>query len=157
MNVLLIGENGNRIGYMTIAEAEIMSKKLNKTIKLVDNKQNIYKIVDFVEKNKKTNKPKQKQHTNKKKEMRFTPTIEQHDLDIKLKKIKDFLLKGIITKISMLFRGRFALNKDAGLRKLSYIIKELMAQNLLSVEPLLKFEGNIASAVLIPHQKSHQN
>ena len=49
------------------------------------------------------------------KEIKFRPSTDVGDYNIKLKKIKSFILDGDKTKISVRFRGREILNSNMGL------------------------------------------
>ena len=55
------------------------------------------------------------------KEIKFRPSTDIGDYNIKLKKIKSFILDGDKTKISVRFRGREILNSDMGLDLLQQI------------------------------------
>ena len=63
------------------------------------------------------------------KEIKFRPSTDMGDYNIKLKKIKSFILDGDKTKISVRFRGREILNSDMGLillNKLKMSLKILL-------------------------------
>ena len=59
------------------------------------------------------------------KEIKFRPSTDVGDYNIKLKKIKSFILSGDKTKISVRFRGREILNSNLGLELLNRIKDEL--------------------------------
>ena len=62
----------------------------------------------LIRKNVGSNKTKVKRNTTK--EIKFRPSTDVGDYNIKLKKIKSFILGGDKTKISVRFRGREILN-----------------------------------------------
>ena len=59
------------------------------------------------------------------KEIKFRPSTDTGDYNIKLKKIKSFILDGDKTKISVRFRGREILNSNLGLDLLNKLKEEL--------------------------------
>ena len=60
-------------------------------------------------------------HNTPMKEIRLRPGTDSHDLDIKLKKAREFLEKGHKVQFTMFFRGRQMLHQDMGREILSTI------------------------------------
>jgi translation initiation factor IF-3 len=60
------------------------------------------------------------------KEIRLTPEIDPHDLDIKLNHAREFIEKGHKVQFTVLFRGRQMLHQDRGYEILTRIT-ELLA------------------------------
>ena len=86
-------------------------------------------------------------------EIKFRPSTDVGDYNIKLKKIKSFILEGDKTKISVRFRGREILNSNMGLNLLNKIRNELIDIAQVDQEPSL--EGRQLLMVLSPlKQKS---
>ena len=82
------------------------------------------------------------------KEIKFRPSTDVGDYNIKLKKIKSFILDGDKTKISVRFRGREILNSDMGLNLLNKIKEELDDIAQVDQEPSL--EGKQLLMVISP-------
>jgi translation initiation factor IF-3 len=82
------------------------------------------------------------------KEIKFRPSTDKGDYNIKLKKIKSFINSGDKTKISVRFRGREILNSDLGLELLNKIKKELCEISQVDQEPSL--DGRQLQMVLSP-------
>ena len=82
------------------------------------------------------------------KEIKFRPSTDIGDYNIKLKKIKSFIIGGDKTKISVRFRGREILNSDMGLNLLNKIKVELSDIAQVDNEPSL--EGRQLLMVLSP-------
>jgi len=97
-------------------------------------------------KNKSNSKVKVKRNTIK--EIKFRPSTDVGDYNIKLKKIKSFILDGDKTKISVRFRGREILNSDMGLNLLNKLRLELEEIAQVDQEPSL--EGRQLLMVLSP-------
>tara|TARA_B100000900_G_scaffold415115_1_gene443862 strand:+ start:828 stop:1301 length:474 start_codon:yes stop_codon:yes gene_type:complete len=82
------------------------------------------------------------------KEIKFRPSTDTGDYNIKLKKIKSFILDGDKTKISVRFRGREILNSNLGLDLLNKLKEELSDLAQVDQEPSL--EGRQLMMVLSP-------
>ena len=85
------------------------------------------------------------------KEIKFRPSTDVGDYNIKLKKIKSFILGGDKTKISVRFRGREILNSDMGLNLLNRLREEL--EDIAQVDQEPSLEGRQLLMVLSPLKK----
>ena len=85
------------------------------------------------------------------KEIKFRPSTDVGDYNIKLKKIKSFILSGDKTKISVRFRGREILS-NLGLDLLNRLKEELTEIAQVDQEPSL--EGRQLMMVLSPMKKT---
>ena len=86
------------------------------------------------------------------KEIKFRPSTDVGDYNIKLKKIKSFILDGDKTKISVRFRGREILNSNMGLDLLHKLKDELSEIAQVDQEPSL--EGRQLLMVLSPLKRN---
>jgi translation initiation factor IF-3 len=80
------------------------------------------------------------------KEIKFRPTTDIGDYNIKLKKIKSFINDGDKTKISVRFRGREILNSNLGLELLNRLRDDL--QDIAQVDQEPSLEGRQLLMVL---------
>ena len=85
------------------------------------------------------------------KEIKFRPSTDIADYNIKLKKIKSFILAGDKTKISVRFRGREILNSNMGLELLNKISEEL--GDIAQVDQEASLEGRQLLMILSPLKK----
>ena len=85
------------------------------------------------------------------KEIKFRPSTDTGDYNIKLKKIKSFINDGDKTKISVRFRGREILNSNFGLDLLERVREELSEISQVDQEPSL--EGRQLLMILSPLKK----
>jgi len=112
----------------------------------------VCKILDYgkylFEKKKNSSSSKVKSRKTSTKEIKFRPSTDIGDYNIKLKKIKSFILCGDKTKISVRFRGREILNSDMGLDLLKKLRDELSDVAQVDQEPSL--EGRQLLMVLSP-------
>lgn len=152
MRVMLIGEDGKKIGEVTMQEAERLATVAGKNLTMVA--QNIYRIADAgklkYERNQKQKHQRAQRRTHKVKEIKLGPLTDVHDLEIKAKRIREFLSKGLRTKVTMLFKRRQIAFKDAGLRKMKDFVMPLVEEGLASIDKEPKFEGRNLVTLLIP-------
>ena len=115
----------------------------------------VCKLLDYgkylFDKKKNTTASKTKSRRVNTKEIKFRPSTDTGDYNIKLKKIKSFILAGDKTKISVRFRGREILNSDLGLELLNRIMNEL--QDISQVDQHPSLEGRQLQMVLSPLKK----
>ena len=156
---MLIGANGEKQGLVNIDAALEAAK--NASLDLVqvspsDANPVVCKLLDYgkhiFERKKNTSSSKIKTKRNTTKEIKFRPSTDIGDYNIKLKKIKSFILEGDKTKISVRFRGREILNSNLGLDLLNRIRDELAEMAQVDQEPSL--EGRQLLMVLSPLKKN---
>lgn len=82
------------------------------------------------------------------KELRFTPTISEHDFNFKVKHAKEFLQKGNKVKILVFFSGREIKYTHQGEEVLNKIISEL--SDISNIEQRPKMEGRRMISILTP-------
>ena len=115
----------------------------------------VCKLLDYgkhiFSKKKNTSSTKSKGKRRSIKEIKFRPSTDIGDYNIKLKKIKSFILDKNKTKISVRFRGREILNSDLGLDLLNKIKEELSDIAQVDQEPSL--EGRQLLMILSPVKK----
>ncbi len=152
---MLIDENGDKQGMVSIDDA--LKKASNASLDLVqvspsDSNPVVCKLLDYGKhlfyKKKSTSSSKVKTKRNTTKEIKFRPSTDVGDYNIKLKKIKSFILDGDKTKISVRFRGREILNSDMGLNLLNRLREEL--EDIAQVDQEPSLEGRQLLMVLSP-------
>ncbi len=156
---MLIDQNGAKQGLVSIEialnSAEVASLDLVQ-VSPPDANPVVCKLLDYgkhifaKKKSISSSKTKVKRHTVK--EIKFRPSTDVGDYNIKLKKIKSFILEGDKTKISVRFRGREILNSNLGLELLSKLKDELAEIAQVDQEPSL--EGRQLLMVLSPLKKN---
>jgi len=155
---MLIDQNGGKQGLVSfdiaLNSAKIASLDLVQ-VSPSDANPIVCKLLDYgkhvFEKKKNTSSSKVKVKRNTVKEIKFRPSTDIGDYNIKLKKIKSFILDGDKTKISVRFRGREILNSNLGLDLLNRIRDELEEIAQVDQEPSL--EGRQLLMVLSPLKK----
>ncbi len=156
--IMLIDSKGEKKGLISTKDALLKAKQENLDLVQVsssDSNPIVCKLLDYgkhvFEKKKKTSSSKSKVKKTTVKEIKFRPSTDIGDYNIKLKKIKSFILGGDKTKISVRFRGREILNSDRGLELLNNLKDELKDIAQLDQEPSL--EGRQLLMILSPIKK----
>ena len=150
--VQLIGENGEKLGIVSLSEALEKAEDKNLDLVLVapNAKPVVCKIMNYgkykFEQAKKEKEAKKKQKILEIKEIRVTPNIEEHDFGFKLKNLRKFLTDGNKVKITVRFRGREINNSKAGEVVLNKFIENL--EDIATVEKKPKLEGRNMFTIL---------
>jgi len=155
---MLIDSQGEKKGIVSIGDALDTAKNLSLDLVQVSPSNAdpvVCKLLDYgkhlFDKKKSSSSSKVKSKRNTTKEIKFRPSTDVGDYNIKLKKIKSFILDGDKTKISVRFRGREILNSDMGLALLNKLRDELKEIAQVDQEPSL--EGRQLLMVLSPLKK----
>ena len=153
--VLLIDSDGEKKGLIALSDALKAAKDSSlDLVQVSPSNANpvVCKILDYgkhlFDKKKSISASKSKVKRNTKKEIKFRPSTDVGDYNIKLKKIKSFILDGDQTKISVRFRGREILNSDMGLNLLNKLRDEL--EDIAQVDQEPSLEGRQLLMVLSP-------
>ena len=155
---MLVDADGQKKGLVPIIDA--LEEAKNSSLDLVqvspsDADPVVCKILDYgkhlFSKKKSISASKSKVKRTTTKEIKFRPSTDVGDYNIKLKKIKSFILDGDKTKISVRFRGREILNSDMGLDLLNKLKGEL--EDIAQVDQEPSLEGRQLLMVLSPLRK----
>jgi translation initiation factor IF-3 len=155
---MLIDNHGVKQGLVSISSALEAAKKSSLDLVQVsprDATPVVCKLLDYgkhlFDKKKSTSASRVKVRRNTTKEIKFRPSTDVGDYNIKLKKIKSFILDGDKTKITVRFRGREILNSDMGLNLLNRLRDEL--EDIAQVDQEPSLEGRQLLMVLSPLKK----
>ena len=118
--VRVIGSDGEMIGVLSRDEALRMAE--DEELDLVEIQPNadppVCKIMDFgkfkFELQKKANEAKKKTKQVEIKEVKFRPVTDENDYQIKLRKMREFLVEGDKIKVNIRFRGREMSHQELG-------------------------------------------
>ena len=116
----------------------------------------VCRIMDFgkyrYEQTKQEREAKKKQHAIKNKEIKYRPTIEEHDYQTKLKQMIGFLAKGSKIKVTLTFRGREMAHLELGEKLLGRISKDVEGHGAVESRP--KLLGRFYIMIIAP-TRSH--
>jgi translation initiation factor IF-3 len=152
--VRVIDENGENLGVMLTAEA--MEQAAAVGLDLVEVSPNadppVAKYLDVgkykYEAQKKANLARKSQKTQEIKEIKMRPNIDDHDYDVKMKKVFSFIEEGDKVKITLRFRGRELAHGELGMRLLQRV-QENVAE-VAKIEQHPRMEGRQMLMVLAP-------
>ena len=152
--VRVIGENGEQLGVMSLDQGLQLARESD--VDLVEVAPNadppVARLLDYGKLrylySKKDRESKKGQKNTELKEVRFRPNIGIHDLNSKLRKVREFIDDGSKVKLTVRFRGREAVHQQLGLAVLKQVADELKDDVRLEKAPSM--EGRALSMILIP-------
>ncbi len=154
--VRVIGPDGKQLGIMRTREALELAYSMG--LDLVEVAPNarppVAKIMDYGKYRyleKKRKKEAKKKHGGEVKEIEFRPNIGQHDLEVKVRRIREFLEDGNKVKIRVFFRGREIVHKDRGYEVLNRVLD--LIRDLGDAESQPKMEGRNLICIVRPTKK----
>jgi len=152
--VRLVDEDGSQVGVVPIDKAREEADKKNLDLVEIAPSASppVCRIMDFgkfkYQQSKKDKASKKKQHVINIKEIRFRPTIEEHDIEFKLRQAKKFIEAGNHLRIRILFRGRQIVHPELGEAVLNRVTLEL--EEIAKLESPPTKEGRSLLATFIP-------
>ncbi|MBE3570710.1 MAG: translation initiation factor IF-3 [Bacillales bacterium] len=152
--VRLIDQNGEQLGIKSKNEALEIAARANLDLVLVapNAKPPVARIMDYgkykFEQQKKEKEARKKQKVINIKEVRLSPTIEEHDFNTKLRNARKFLEKGDKVKASIRFKGRAITHKELGQKVLDRFAES--CDDVATVETKPKMDGRSMFIVLAP-------
>ena len=152
--VRLIDQDGEMIGVMSAREALLRAYDVG--LDLLEISPNavppVVKITDYgkykYEQQKKANEARKRQKIVELKEIKVRPNIDDHDYDVKMRQMKEFIGEGDKVKVTLRFRGREMAHQDLGLKVLDRIRTEMA--ELTKVESMPRLENRQMIMVLAP-------
>ncbi len=123
----VISEEGDLLGVMTKQEALDLAYEQKKDLVEVSAQANppVVKIIEFgkfkYQQERKDRAAKRTSHVTEVKQVRISLKIGDHDLDTKLKKMKELLEEGHKVRVSMMLKGRENAHKDLAFLRIEEI------------------------------------
>jgi len=152
--VRVIDHEGENLGVMYTREAMEQARELG--LDLVEVSPNadppVAKFLDVgkfkYEAQKKANLARKSQKTQEIKEIKMRPNIDDHDYDVKMKKVFSFIGEGDKVKITLRFRGRELAHGELGMRLLQRVQTDVAETAKVEQHP--RMEGRQMLMVLAP-------
>ena len=144
-SVRLLDEKGSQIGVLTFSEAmklseekgldlvEVAPQAVPPVVKLIDYNKFLYQL------KKKKQEEKKHAHFSETKQVQFGPFIDNHDLEIKLSRAREFIGDGDKVRFVIKFRGREMTKQDLGRGVFKTVIEKM--NDIAKVEQDMKMEG----------------
>jgi len=154
----LIGANGEMVGVVPTKQALQIAEESELDLVEVAPQADppVCRVMDYgkflFEESKKRHAARRKQKQIQVKELKFRPTTEEADYQVKLRKLMEFLLEGDKAKVTLRFRGREMMHQDLGMKLLKRVEADLA--ELSVVEQFPKMEGRMMVMVLAPKKTS---
>jgi translation initiation factor IF-3 len=152
--VRLLGAEGEMIGVVPIKQA--LQTAEESELDLVEVAPQavppVCRVMDYgkylFEESKKRHAAKKKQKQIQVKELKFRPTTEEADYQVKLRKLMEFLQEGDKAKVTLRFRGREMMHQELGMKLLKRVEADLAECSV--VEQFPRMEGRLMVMVLAP-------
>lgn len=152
--VRLIGKDGEQVGVISRDEALRIAEQENLDLVLVspNAKPPVARVIDYgkyrYEQQKREKEQRKNQKTVNVKEIRLSPTIDDHDFETKMRQGRGFVEKGDKVKVSIRFRGRAITHKDIGREVLERFAEGM--NDVAQVESKTQMEGRNMFMMLAP-------
>jgi translation initiation factor IF-3 len=156
--VRVIGVEGEQIGVLSRDDALRMAMDLDlDLVEIVPNSDPpVCRIMDFgkfkFEQQKKANAAKKKQKVVEIKELKFRPTTDDGDYDIKLRNLRRFIAEGDKVKVNIRFKGREMAHTELGIAMAKRLQEDLKDE--VVIESFPRLEGRQMIMMVAPKKKS---
>ena len=157
--VRTIGPEGDQLGILPLERALALAEEQEMDLVEVAPlaRPPVCKIMDYgrfkYQQAKKAHEAKRRQTVIQVKEVKVRPKTEEHDFQVKLKKVREFLTEGNKVKVTVMFRGREVTLPQRGIDQLQKMIDLLVADAKVEAAP--KREGRTMFMMLAPLPKQH--
>lgn len=157
--VRLIGANGEQIGVVSINEALDAAREADlDLVNIAPNaKPPVCKVIDYgkyrYEAIKREKEAKKNQKVINVKELRLSPNIDTHDLEVKANQANNFLKKGDRVKVSVRFRGRELGHTSIGKDVLNDFAELTSENGIVDKKPTM--EGRSMVMFLAPNSENN--
>lgn len=142
--VRVIGADGSQLGIVPIDQAMRMAEEADLDLCLISPKAvpPVAKIMDYgkyrFEAQKREKEAKKNQKVIALHEIQLSATIEQHDMEVKAKKAREFLKDGDRVKVSIRFRARQITHPEIGHQIMSLFAEMLKDDAKVEKKPVLE-------------------
>ena len=152
--VRVVDQNGEQLGVMPVRQALEMAEEMQlDLVKIAPQaRPPVCKIMDYgkyrFEQSKKEREFRKNQKVITVKEVRLSATIEDHDIDVKLKNAIKFLKEGNKVKATIRFRGRQITHSEIGRQVMTEFAERIKEYGTVDKAPMI--EGRNMSMFITP-------
>lgn len=152
----LIGSGGEQLGIMSAEEAQKIADEQGLDLVKISPQANppVCKLMDYgkyrFEQSKREKEARKNQKVISVKEVRLSPTIEEHDMQVRVRDCVKFLQNGDRVKVSIRFRGRMITHSDVGLQVMNEFFARVKDYAVQDRKP--STEGRTMTMMLSPKQ-----
>ncbi|MBA2253367.1 MAG: translation initiation factor IF-3 [Nitrospirales bacterium] len=152
--VRAIGPEGEQLGILPTPDA--LKKAQEGGYDLVEvaptSQPPVCRIMDYgkykYELSKKDHQSRRHQKSTQVKEIKLRPRTDKHDLEIKVRQIKEFLAEGNKTKVTVTFRGREMANQELGRAVMTSVVEQVTEAGTIEYQP--RMEGRSLIMIVAP-------
>jgi translation initiation factor IF-3 len=158
--VRVVGPDGEQLGILPVEQALARAQELGMDLVEVSPmaKPPVCKIMDYGKfkytEKKKQNEAKKKQVVVQLKEVKLRPRTEEHDYNVKIGKIREFLQEANKARVTVMFRGREITHRELGQKVLQRVIED--SKEIAVIESAPRMEGRQMFMILAPNPKMLQ-
>jgi translation initiation factor IF-3 len=158
--VRVVGPDGEQLGILPVDQALARAQELGMDLVEVSPmaKPPVCKIMDYGKfkytEKKKQNEAKKKQVVVQLKEVKLRPRTEEHDYNVKVGKIREFLGEANKARVTVMFRGREITHRELGQKVLQRVIEDM--KEVAVIESAPRMEGRQMFMILAPNPKMLQ-
>lgn len=152
--ILVIDDDGSMLGLKTPEEAMALARQQELDLVEISPGANppVCRIMDYgkhrYRQSKKAHEAKRKQHQSMVKEIKFRPSVDEHDFEFKKNNIVRFLQQGDKVKVVLMFRGRERTHREIGQKVLERVMQA--TKEFGTVEAMARSDGPHLQLVLAP-------
>lgn len=161
LNLRVLDKEGKQIGILSKFEALQKAKEVGLDLVEVAPTASppVARIIDFnkflYQLEKKKREEKRKAKVSATKEIRLGPFMSEHDIEVMIRRAKEFLTNGAKVKLVVKFIGRQITHPEFGRNILDRVIKNV--SDISKIEREAHFEGKQLISVLAPERKKKTN
>ena len=150
----MIGPEGEQLGILPTPDAfkkaqdlgydlvEVAPTSVPPVCRIMDHGKYKYEL------QKKEHQSRKHQKSTQVKEIKLRPRTDKHDLEIKIRQVKEFLADGNKTKVTVTFRGREMANQEMGRTMMNTVMQQLMENGTIEYAP--RMEGRSLIMIVAP-------
>ncbi len=154
----MIAEDGAQVGVVPLKDARKAAEDVG--LDLVEISPNadppVVRVMDYgkflFQESKQKAIAKKKQKQIKVKEVKFRPSTDKADYEVKLRNLRGFLTEGDKVKVTVFFRGREITHQELGIRLLERIRDDLGEEGKIEFFPR-SAEGRQLVMIIVPKKK----
>lgn len=149
-----IGPEGEQLGILPTPDAFRKAQEMGYDLVEVapTSQPPVCRIMDYgkykYELSKKDHQSRRHQKSTQVKEIKLRPRTDKHDLEIKVRQIKEFLSEGNKTKVTVTFRGREMANQELGRAVMTSVMEQVLEAGTIEYQP--RMEGRSLIMIVAP-------
>ncbi|NLB65309.1 MAG: translation initiation factor IF-3 [Lentisphaerae bacterium] len=139
--VRLIGADGEQLGVVPTPEAQARARDAGLDLVEISPtaRPPVCRIMDYgkfrYDQSKKEKQQRRRASATKVKEVQFHPSVDEHDYDVKLRRLKGFLQEGYRVRVALFFRGREHAHRDRGFELMNRVLTDVREEGIVEQAP----------------------